>query len=87
MGKVNDIIINTMNNRHCSTKFDSNDKGAIYLFLIKSINSADYLMQYFSSCTYPDVLKFFKAHDVQKSVKRKLYMTNVKNTERQELRK
>ena len=51
------------------------------------MGSADYLMQYFSSCTYPDVLKFIKAHDVQKSVKRELYMTNVKNTERQELRK
>lgn len=58
-----------------------------YLFLIKPMGSADYLMQYFSSCTYSDVLKFIKAHDVQKSVKRKLYMTNIKNTERQELRK
>lgn len=57
------------------------------MFLIKPRGSADYLMQYFSSCTYPDVLKFIKAHDVQKSVKRKLYMTIVKNTERQELRK
>ncbi len=57
------------------------------MFLIKPMGSADYLMQYFLSCTYPDVLKFIKAHDVQKSVKKKLYMTNVNNTERQELRK
>jgi len=51
------------------------------------MKSADYLMQYFSRYTYPDLFKFFKAHDIQKSVKRELNMTIVKNTERQELRK
>ncbi len=85
MGKVNDIIINIMNKRHCSTKFDSNDKGAIYLFLVKPIDSADYFMQYFSNCTYPDVMKFCKDHDVQK--REQYFVMNVKNTERQEIRK
>lgn len=51
------------------------------------MKSADYLMQYFLRYTYPDLFKFFKAHDIQKSVKRELNMTIVKNTERQEIRK
>ena len=79
-----------MNNRHCSTKFDSNDKGAIYLFLIKSMDSAElaelFLMN-FSKSIYPDILKFYKAYDVRKNFKRERYIRNVKNTERQELRK
>ncbi len=57
------------------------------MFIIKSMKSADYLMQYFLRYTYPDLFKFFKAHDIQKSVKRELNMTIVKNTERQEIRK
>ena len=88
MVKVNDIIINTLNNRHCSTKFDSNDKGAIYLFLVKPRGSVDSIMQGFSQFSYPGVLEFCKDHDVQKNIKREQYFaTNVKNAERQELRK
>lgn len=87
MGKVNDIIINIMNKRHCSTKCYYTCEEGKYLIIIKSMKSADYLMQYFSRYTYPDLFKFFKAHDIQKSVKRELNMTIVKNTERQELRK
>ncbi len=55
------------------------------MFLVKPIDSADYFMQYFSNCTYPDVMKFCKDHDVQK--REQYFVMNVKNTERQEIRK
>ena len=85
MVKVNDIIINIMNKRHCSTKCYCACEEGKYLFIIKPIDSADYFMQYFSNCTYPDVMKFCKDHDVQK--REQYFVMNVKNTERQEIRK
>lgn len=88
MGKVNDIIINIMNKRHYSTKCYCSCEEGKYLFLVKPMGSVDSIMQGFSQFAYPGVLEFCKDHDVQKNIKREQYFaTNVKNAERQELRK
>ena len=52
-----------------------------------SAELAKLFLMSFSKSIYPDILKFYKAYDVRKNFKRERYIRNVKNIERQELRK